>query len=68
MNNEFIYPWIMIGAYEDDFLVGVGGSDEADCLKQLIDLQKEHGTIISYVGLTDEEYSDGEYVGFREVF
>lgn len=60
---KFIYPWKMVGRYEDDYEAEVGGSDEEDCMEKLIDLQEEHGKLVWYSGFSDEDYESGEYIG-----
>lgn len=60
---KFIYPWKMVGRYEDDYEAEVGGSGEEDCMEKLIDLQEEHGKLVWYSGFSDEDYESGEYIG-----
>jgi hypothetical protein len=67
MNINFVYPWKMVGRYEDDYEAEVGGSNEEDCMGKLIDLQEKHGNLVWYSGLCDEDYEAGEYIG-RENF
>ena len=38
MNINFVYPWKMVGRYEDDYEAEVGGNNEEDCMEKLIDL------------------------------
>lgn len=58
-----MYPWKMVGEYEDGYSAEVGGEDEYDCMGKLIDLQEKHGKLTWYGGLCDEDYMDGEYIG-----
>ena len=60
---KVIYPWKMIGRYADDEEIYVGGQDEEDCMYELIEKQKQHGNLVWYSGVTDEDYVDGEYIG-----
>ena len=62
-----LYPWKMVGQYEDGEEIEVGGSDESDCMCSLIDLQEKHGELVWYSGFSDEDYQAGEYIG-RENF
>ena len=62
-----LYPWKMVGSYEDDYSSDVGGENEHDCIYKLIILQKFHGKLVWYSGFCDEDYVNGEYVG-RENF
>ena len=34
-----------------------------DCMCELIEKQKQHGNLVWYSGVTDEDYVDGEYIG-----
>lgn len=67
MAINVLYPWKMVGRYEDDFEITVGGFDESDCMGKLIDLQEKHGKLEWYSGFSDEDYEAGEYIG-RENF
>ena len=58
-----IYPWVMIGEYEDEEKIHVGGFSEEDCMYKLIALQEKHGKLIWYSGLCNEDYIYGEYIG-----
>lgn len=60
---KVICPWKMIGRYADDEEIYVGGQDEEDCIYELIEKQKQHGNLVWYSGVTDEDYVDGEYIG-----
>lgn len=60
---NIIYPWKMVGRYADDEEIIVGGNDEEDCMYELIEKQKQHGNLVWYSGVTDEDYVDGEYIG-----
>jgi hypothetical protein len=53
----------MVGRYADDEEIIVGGNDEEDCMCELIEKQKQHGNLVWYSGVTDEDYVDGEYIG-----
>ena len=64
---EFLYPWKMVGRYEDDEEIVVDGFDEEDCMCKLCDLQEKHGALTWYSGYCDEDYENGEYIG-RENF
>jgi len=64
---NIIYPWKMVGEYEDGEEEEVGGFDEEHCMQKLIDLQEEHGELTWYSGYSDEDYANGEYIG-RENF
>ena len=61
------HPWKMVGRYSNDEEVYVNGCDEEDCMCQLIDQQEQHGELVWYSGVCDEDYVDGEYIG-RENF
>ena len=63
MAVRFIYNWKMIGRYEDDTELIVGGSNEEDCMYKLIDRQEKHGNLVWYSGCCDEDYADGQYIG-----
>lgn len=63
----FAYPWKMVGRYADDEVVTVGGSSEEDCMEKLAALEKKHGELTWYSGVSDEDYAFGEYIG-RENF
>lgn len=60
---KIIYPWKMVGRYADDEEIYVGGQDEEDCMYELIEKQKQHGNLVWYSGVTDEDYVGGEYIG-----
>ncbi len=60
---KILYPWKMVGEYEDGYEAEVGGNDEEDCMCKLIDLAEKHGSLTWYSGLCDEDYAAGEYVG-----
>lgn len=60
---NIIYPRKMVGRYADDEEIIVGGNDEEDCMYELIEKQKQHGNLVWYSGVTDEDYVDGEYIG-----
>ena len=64
---EFLYPWKMVGRYEDDEEIVVGGFDEEDCMDKLCQLQEKHGALTWYSGYCNEDYENGEYIG-RENF
>lgn len=64
---SYLWPWKMVGTYEDDYEAEVGGEDEADCMYKLIELTEKHGDLTWYSGFSDEDYADGEYIG-RENF
>lgn len=64
---KICFPWRMVGRYADDEEIYVGGCDEEDCMRKLIDKQKKHGALTWYSGVNDEDYVDGEYIG-RENF
>lgn len=64
---NIVYPWKMMGRYEDDYEAEVCGMDEEDCMCKLIDLQEQHGGLVWYSGYSDEDYEAGEYIG-RENF
>lgn len=56
-------PWKMVGRYEDDEEIVVGGCDEEDCMYKLIKLTEKHGRLVWYSGVCDEDYEAGEYIG-----
>lgn len=58
-----MYPFKMIGRYEDDDEEIVGGDDENDCMYKLIELQDVHGNLVWYSTYYDEDYIDGYYIG-----
>lgn len=64
---KILTPWKMVGRYADDEEIIVGGYDEEDCMYKLIAKQEQHGELVWYTGINDEDYVDGEYVG-RENF
>ena len=47
--------------------IEVGGFDEEDCMTRLISMIDEHGDLVWYSGVSDEDYVAGEYIG-RENF
>lgn len=53
---SILTPFKMIGRYEDGEEIIVGGSDEADCMCELIDLQEKHGKLVWYSEMCDEDY------------
>lgn len=57
------YPWKMYGRYADEMEDTVCGNDEQDCLMRLIELAENHGGLVFYTGVGDEDYVDGEYIG-----
>lgn len=63
MSVDYIYPWKMVGRYEDDYEAEIGGNNEEDCMCKLIDLQEKHGNLVWYSGYCDEDYVAGEYIG-----
>ena len=63
MSIKLLYPWKMIGRYEDGQEIIVNGNDEEDCMGKLVDLQKKHGELNWYSGYSDEDYANGEYIG-----
>lgn len=63
MSIKVHWPWKMVGRFEDDEEITVGGFSEDDCMKQLIDRMDEHGELTWYSGVTDEDYAAGEYIG-----
>lgn len=64
---RILTPWKMVGRYDDDEEIEVGGCNEEDCMCKLIDLQEKHGELVWYSGVCDEDYMDGEYIS-RENF
>lgn len=62
-STRILYPWKMVGRFEDDFEIEVGGNDEEDCMWRLAKLQDKHGDLIWYSGVSDDDYVDGEYIG-----
>ena len=58
-----MYPFKMIGRYEDDDEEIVGGDDENDCMYKLIELQDVYGNLVWYSTYYDEDYVDGYYIG-----
>ena len=63
MDVKVIYPFKMIGRYEDESEVIVGDSNEENCMYKLCKLEDKHGSLIWYACYCDEDYVDGEYVG-----
>ena len=63
MAVNILYPWKMIGRFEDNKEITVGGFDEEDCMYKLCKLQKSHGNMTWYGGFSDENYEAGEYIG-----
>lgn len=60
---KILWNWKMVGRYEDGTEICVGGFDEEDCMSRLFDRMDEHGKLIWYSGLCDEDYEAGEYIG-----
>lgn len=60
---KILWPFKMVGIYEDDYEAEVGGFDEEDCMYKLISLMDKHGQLTWYSGYCDEDYVDGFYVG-----
>lgn len=58
-----VYPWVMIGEYEDDKRIYARGFSEDECMCKLIGLQEKHGKLIWYSGLCNDDYMYGEYIG-----
>lgn len=56
-------PWKMYGEYEDGTEIVVGGFNEYDCMDKLCYRQREHGELMFYTGINNEDYVDGEYIG-----
>lgn len=65
--EKILYPWKMVGQYADSHEAVVSGNDEEDCMYKLCALQDKHGEMTWYIGVCDEDYVDGEYIG-RENF
>ena len=63
----FLTPWKMVGRFEDDEEIVVGGNSEEDCMEKLIELEDKHGRLTWYSGYCDDDYANGEYIG-RENF
>lgn len=59
---NILYPWAMCGEYADGFNTVIGGDDIGDCLWQLDQLSENHGDLIWYGGLCDDNYNDGERI------
>lgn len=62
MKIEIIWPWKMYGEYEDGEGLYVYGHSEEDCMEKLCDKEEEHGSLVFYTGVTDEEYCAGERI------
>lgn len=62
-SSQLKYPFMMLGEYADGYSTECGGDDEEDCMYRLIQLQDKHGDLTWYSGLTNEDYTDGEYIG-----
>ena len=63
-NVQLLWPFMMYGEYEDGFSAYVGGYDEYDCMSKLIKMHdsRDHGDLVFYTGVNDEDYIDGERV------
>lgn len=48
---RIMYPWKMIGRYEDGEEINVSGNNEDECMWRLINLQEKHGELIWYSGM-----------------
>lgn len=59
----FLWPWKMVGRYSDGEEITVGGCNEEDCVGKLIGLTEKHGELTWYSGVSDKNYSCGEYIG-----
>ena len=49
MSIELLYPWKMIGRYEDGQEIIVNGNDEEDCMYKLCSLQEKHGYKVTLI-------------------
>lgn len=63
MEVKVVYPFKMIGRYEDGSEVIVGDDNEEKCMCKLCGLEDKYGSLIWYSCYCDEDYVDGEYVG-----
>ncbi len=62
MSIEIIWPWRMVGQFEDGEEIYVNGWSEEDCMGKLGNLEDEHGPLTFWSGATDENYCAGELI------
>jgi len=62
MGINILYPYKMVGRYEDGFEIEVGGNDEGDCIWYLDKYSENHGELVWYSGVCDDYYIDGELI------
>lgn len=58
--------WKMYGEYADGYEIEVTGWDIGDCMGKLEELESQHGELVFYTGVNDDEYIDGEYFDEEE--
>lgn len=60
--DKILYPYVFYGKYANGTYRLAKGNSEQECLEQLGNWQDKYGKLLSYSGINDENYVDGECV------
>ena len=63
---KILTPWLMFGEYADGYECYKGGLNEEDCMRKLIAVENtgNHGSLVFYTGVNDEDYINGELISY----
>lgn len=61
---KILYPWCVVGEYEDGTRIEMGGNSFGECIGRLCDREPKYGRLVWYGGLNDWDlgYVDGERI------